>query len=243
MCSLRLYTKEPSEGKVTLVPDPEGSLVTVCPQRFLEGSKIFHWVGEVLLGHSNPLIVSEVPFLERAVKERKKSVGKIDRVLVHPTRDPIQWCALEMQAVYFSGPKMEHEFLAIRGWSKPTLPFPVKMRRPDYRSSGPKRLMPQLQIKVPSLRRWGKKIAVVVDHHFFNALGKMETVPNVSNCDIAWFVVRYREHGGRAILEADSVKLTTLEHAVEALTGGDPVNQEEFEKRIREKLGRSYPVS
>ena len=42
------------------------------------------------------------------------------------------------------------------------LPFPIG-QRPDYRSSAPK-IMPR-QIKVPALRRWGKKM-VVADHFF-----------------------------------------------------------------------------
>jgi hypothetical protein len=46
------------------------------------------------------------------------------------------------------------------------------------------------------LRRWGKKMAVVIDEGFFRALGKMDEVKHASNCDIAWFVVRYNDSGG-----------------------------------------------
>ncbi len=118
------------------------------------------------------------------------------------------------------------------------LPFPTKSRRPDYRSSGPKRLMPQLQIKVPWLRRWGKKMAVVVDESFFAALGPMDRVEHVSNCDIAWFIVKYRENGVQSKLTRGDVVLTTLERAVEGLTAGIPVSLEEFEQRIMAKLTR-----
>ena len=51
------------------------------------------------------------------------------------------------------------------------LEFPSDVRCPDWRSSGAKRLMPQLQIKVPTLRRWGAKLAVAVDAPFFASLG------------------------------------------------------------------------
>ena len=37
------------------------------------------------------------------------------------------------------------------------------VRCPDRRSSGAKRLTPQLQIKVPTLRLWGAKLTVAVD--------------------------------------------------------------------------------
>ena len=118
------------------------------------------------------------------------------------------------------------------------MPFPALMRRPDYRSSGPKRLMPQLQTKVPTLRRWGKKMAVVVDRSFFNALGKMEDVRDISNCDIAWFIVSFDESTDPIKLVRESVCFTTLERAVEGLTGGVPVTLDEFEKRIKEKAAR-----
>jgi len=173
------------------------------------------------------------------VESQAEDVGRIDNVLVHPTRDPMHWCALEIQAVYFSGAAMGREFKLVQTFTGEGLPFPAANRRPDYRSSGPKRLMPQLQIKVPTLRRWGKKMAVLVDRSFFNALGKMDDVKDISNCDIAWFVIRYEESGGEALLTPDQVRLTTLERAVEGLTGGHPVSLEVFEARIREKLAEA----
>jgi len=48
--------------------------------------------------------------------------------------------------------------------------------------------------------------------------------------------VKYEETDRDAILAPDFVRLTTLERAVEGLTGGDPVTLEVFEARIREKL-------
>ena len=240
---MRLYVQNVENNIVSTVQGPRGAIVTLCPHRFKEKNTIFEWIGESLLGHPRALIAGEVPFLEKPATDTStdedsaaEDVGRIDNVLVHPSRDPIHWCALEMQAVYFSGYAMTDEFKLIRSWSKSEMPFPARIRRPDYRSSGPKRLMPQLQIKVPTLRRWGKKMAVVVDRNFFDALGKMDAVEDVSNCDIAWFIVRYRDDGRIIHLERDSVILTTLERAVEGLTGGLPVSLEEFEKRIRGKL-------
>ena len=144
-----------------------------------------------------------------------------------------------MQAVYFSGGKMEDDFAVMRSWTDPGLPFPAKQRRPDFRSSGPKRLMPQLQIKVPTLRRWGKKMAVVVDRAFWKSLDEMKRTPHISNADIVWFVVDYEgPTKGRYKLKPHEAVLTTLEHAVEGLTGGMPVSLEQFERAIREKLAR-----
>lgn len=246
VCSLRLYRESSDSGEVSVSPGVQGRLVVTCPQRFAEGGVIYQWIGNEILGHPEPLIVGEVGFLEREasplaepeVNLAREDVGRIDNVLVHPMRDPMLWCALEIQAVYFSGPAMLHEFRAILAHGD-SLPFPVRMRRPDFRSSGPKRLMPQLQIKVPTLRRWGKKMAVVVDESFFDALGHMDSVKDVSNADIAWFVVRFAESAKGAKLEQAFVHLTTLERAVEGLTAGRPVSLETFEARIRAKLGRA----
>jgi hypothetical protein len=247
VCSIRFYEQHVSSGVVSLPSRQTGSLVTTCPYRFEQEGTILKWVGETLLGHPQPQVVEQVGFLEQGQGNNRrresgpgpKFVGRIDKVLVHPTREPMQWCALEIQAVYFSGHTMTKEFDMLRRISSERLPFPATNHRPDFRSSGPKRLMPQLQIKVPTLRRWGKKMAVVVDRNFFDALGKMDDVKDVPSCDIAWFVVRYEENEGDAVLARDFARLTTLERAVEGLTGGDPVTLEVFEARIREKLGQN----
>jgi hypothetical protein len=241
VCSLRTYQLD-AANTVTTVADDRGRLRAVCPKRLLQNGTIFSWVGEVLLGTPNPLIAGEVGFLEGEPAEtggKGDDVGRIDHVLVHPIADPLRWCALELQAVYFSGKKMGVDIAAIARHKGDGLPFPVVTRRPDYRSSGPKRLMPQLQIKVPSLRRWGKKMAVVVDEAFFDALGRMDDVRDVSNCDIAWFIVGFDETETGFTLRPRKPRLTTLERAVEGLTGGTAVSCETFEERVRAKLAAS----
>jgi hypothetical protein len=240
VCTLRLY--QLSGQSVSVAPGAEGALRTTCPYRFRQGLTVLRWVGETIIGHANPVIVKEVGFLEKQRElaessEKGDDVGRIDMVLVHPSMEKFVWCALEMQAVYFSGDSMKKEFDFLLRYDGLEIPFPAGKRRPDYRSSGPKRLMPQLQIKVPTLRRWGKKMAVVVDRNFFDAIGEMDHVEDLSNCDIAWFVVRYKEGEGlQANLLPDFVRYTTLERSVEGLTGGIPVSLSEFERRIRQKL-------
>jgi hypothetical protein len=195
-------------------------------------------VGETVLGTSSPDIATEIGFLR--AEDGNTDVGRIDMVLASQEAGAggLSWCALEIQAVYFSGRSMNEEFQSIRKHVGEQPPFPKQIRRPDYRSSGPKRLMPQLQIKVPTLRRWGKKMAVVVDRQFFEALGRMEEVEDLSNGDIAWFTVDFEEDStGRSFkLVRGDVHVTTLERATEGLTGGTPVTLNEFEKDIRSKL-------
>ncbi len=214
-----------------------------------------------MIGTNAPLIVDEVRFLQRLanpalettaeeaaeeaagedVEASKEDVGNIDNVLVHPEQ-PSRWCALEIQAVYFSGKRMSLLFEHIRDFAHNALPFPDLNRRPDYRSSGPKRLMPQLQIKVPTLRRWGKKMAVVVDAAWFRTnVVNVGTVGDLSNCDIAWFIIDYNEMVEPAQITIGLPQKQTLERAVEGLTGGFPVTLAEFEAKIAEKLNPPAP--
>jgi len=236
VCSIRPYKAE-SDG----LAHKAGGLTITCPHRFLERGMVFEWVGETMLGTKRPLVLKEIEFLQATAHDvEAKEIGYIDEVLVRPGADRPGWCALEFQAVYFSGSNMGIEFSAIRvAGGKPL--YPTGDRRPDFRSSGPKRLMPQLQIKIPTLRRWGKKMAVVVDEPFFDALGEMDKVSDISNCDIAWFVVRLREAEGRdARLDPAFVRFTTLERAVEGLTGGVPVTLKQFEDRLASRIRKLH---
>ena len=237
VCSFRSY--EDDDGVAIPVSGAEAGLRVLCPRRFEEDMTIFRWVGETVLGTSTPDIATEIGFLR--AEDGDTDVGRIDMVLANQTcTATLSWCALEIQAVYFSGRSMGEEFRNIRTHEGDQPPFPGHIRRPDYRSSGPKRLMPQLQIKVPTLRRWGKKMAVVVDKHFFEALGHMEEVGDLSNGDIAWFTVDFEEDQAsrRFRLVRDSVRFTTLERATEGLTGGSPVTLTEFEESLRSKLAQ-----
>jgi hypothetical protein len=239
VCSLRLFAKD-EQGRVV----GKGEPVTTCPKRFLEGNMVAEWVGETLLGTSKPVVISELPFLMGDIQAEEEAdqdaVGKIDEVLVNTDGGTLRWCALEIQAVYFSGGSMEHDFEVMRGWTGPGVPFPKAQRRPDFRSSGPKRLMPQLQIKVPTISRWGKKMAVVVDRAFWDSLGEMREVRDLSNCEIVWFVVSFSPaDGGHFSLKPGATHFTTLGSAVEGLTGGTPMSLERFEGQIRDRLPRS----
>jgi hypothetical protein len=254
VCSLRLYSYKANvingraEGES--VTGLQGELRATCPYRFHENLDVFRWVGEKLLGDPNPRLVGEVGFLEAGATTDNQGgddVGRFDMILVSNKTvpgAPMEWCALEIQAVYFSGDAMTGEFAAFADPTVEWVVFPAGRRRPDYRSSGPKRLMPQLQIKIPTLRRWGKKMVVVVDRAFFDSIGEMDRVDDISNADIAWFVVRFEEPSGakRSHMVLDEVRYTTLERSVEGLTGGKPVPKHEFERRISGKLKESPTV-
>lgn len=237
VCSIRLVSDV--SGKVAAIEGERGMVRALCPYRFHQNDEVFRHIGDRLLNDPNPKQIGEVGFLESTGNldsEPGEDVGRIDMVLVKSNSQegmPLQWVAVEIQAVYFSGPEMSLEFkqLKVDGGRAS---MPAANRRPDYRSSGPKRLMPQLQIKVPTLRRWGKKMAIVVDKPFFLSMGQMAQVKNVSNSDIIWYLVDFLEVDGKQNLQITVVDeiATTLESSIEGLTGGVPVSLEQFEQKI-----------
>lgn len=245
VCSLRQY-HQIGAGPVTCI----GPLITTCPNRFLESDTIFRWVGETLLQTKEPVVLNEIGFLDRLSTDEKSDdehedsrdfIGRIDNVLVHPTRQPMDWCALELQAVYFSGKSMANEFKMLAESPSETLQFPAKNRRPDWRSSGPKRLLPQLQTKVPTIRTWGKKMAVIIDEAFFASLVGLDRERHLSNAEIAWFIVGYDAKPGGWKLAAREVVYTKLDASVKSLTGGVPLSKEKFEAQLRMKLAKFAP--
>ena len=240
VCSIRIFREE--LDAVAPIDGNRGRLRALCPWRFHQDGTAFDKIGERLLSDPTPTRAGEVGFLESTGNldsDPGEDVGRIDMILVKSnatTGAPMDWVAVEVQAVYFSGKRMSIEFdhlLKTQG----KLSMAREKRRPDYRSSGVKRLMPQLLSKVPTLRRWAKKMAVVVDAPFFQSMGTMERVKDVSNADIVWFLVDFVEdpNGGRFRLEVVEEFFTTLESATLGLTGGIPVSQGQFEKRIKAK--------
>ena len=111
VCSLQLHRQ--SDGNLT----PVGGFVTTCPSRFWQDSSLFRWIGETVIGSSNPTIIQESKFVESLIAQNdeddRDAVGRIDMVLLDP--DNIQeWCALELQPVYFSGSGMSSHLARTR---------------------------------------------------------------------------------------------------------------------------------
>lgn len=266
VCSIRNFHEPKGDADLSF-----GPITATCPNRFLENGTIVEHIAGFVLGTDNPLLAKEIPFLRRpkdptaaqAVEATdkedheaelieedgedaaKEDVGRIDLVFVHPG-NPEKWCAIEMQAVYFSGAGMAKDDANIKsmGIDSNGVPFPGGGRRPDFRSSGPKRLMPQLLIKVPTLRRWGKKMVIIIDRPFLDAMDKMDQVDDISNCDIIWVVVRFDETEvpGKATLVIDSTVMTTLEDSVKGLTAGSATTLGEFEDKLSKRLRTAKKV-
>ena len=170
----------------------------------------------------------------------EKPAGKIDLVIGRTVSDRLDWYGLEIQAVYFSGHGMSSQFDILCSDNEETPPFPDKVRRPDWRSSGAKRLMPQLQVKAPTVRRWQTKMAVAVDQPFFESMGGpgLDPSKDINDGDIIWLVpelVRDNETGTYRLTRGHW-EVLTLEKSTDKLLGARSLTRETFEKNLIEKF-------
>jgi len=114
VCSIRIY--EDDGEQVTPIAGDRGRLRALCPWRFHQDSTAFKKVGERLLLDPNPIQAGEIGFLESTGNldsNPGEDVGRIDMILVKSNGSPgttLEWVAVEVQAVYFSGKNMGIEF-------------------------------------------------------------------------------------------------------------------------------------
>ena len=70
--------------------------------------------------------LEEIDFEDVAlIDSGSEDVGRIDLVLVNPD-DQSKWCAVEVQAVYFSGAKMSSDYDEIKAYSGNGIPHARK---------------------------------------------------------------------------------------------------------------------
>ena len=234
VCSLHRY----EQGDNGRLGPPEGDPAIVCPARFEESELLVRWLAEIVgFRPEEAKVAREVPFMQGT--STGKPAGKIDLVVAKASDGEVRWYGLEIQAVYFSGSSMQSEFTNLRNDDQPTPPFPDAVRRPDWRSSSAKRLMPQLQIKVPTLRRWGSKIAVAVDRPFFESIGGPSPAPSqdLNEGDVIWLVPELTcSFEGQYRLSRGHWEVLTLEQTCEKLLAAATVQREAFERELRNKL-------
>ena len=233
VCSIQRYTHIENSHVGVAVGEP----VITCPNRFEQSALVIKWLAEIAgFPESEVHVAREVPFM---VRDDGRHAGKIDLVVGHDTGNRLRWHGLEIQAVYFSGPGMPVEFAALQDATDTRPPFPREIRRPDWRSSSAKRLMPQLTIKVPTLRRWGAKLAVAVDRPFFAAIGGPSDNPrqDLNEGDIIWLVTGLEtDQSGALTLRRHHWETLTLEASEDRLRAADPMTRHAFETALRAKL-------
>lgn len=232
VCSIQRYADD--DGRIG---SPDGPPVSTCPRRFEEAQLLVHWLAEIAgFDGGEAMVAREVPFMQST--ETAKPAGKIDLVVARDTGGSLQWYGLEIQAVYFSGLGMRSQFEALRDDRHLRPPFPNAQRRPDWRSSSAKRLMPQLQVKVPTIRRWGSKTAVAVDRPFFDAIGgpSPSFSRDLGDGDIVWLVPEIARTEEGFALARGHWEVLTLEASGEKLLAAETVKREAFEEALRARL-------
>ena len=234
VCSLRLY-EDDGKGSVQLT---EATPLALCPSRFEQDNLLLKWLGEIVGFPENQISVArEIPFMESL--QDNKPAGKIDLIVARDSNDRLEWFGLEIQAVYFSGRGMSSEFEVLRENNSVLPPYPNEVRRPDWRSSSAKRLMPQLEVKVPTLRRWGSKMAVAVDRPFFDSIGgpSANYSQDLGDGDIIWMVPTISsDEAGQLMLMRDHWEVLTLEESRNKLLAARTVQRNEFENSLRNRL-------
>ena len=214
----------------------EKAATSVCPVRFLQRNRIFVDAGRIAFGEGRKIVVVPEMRLLR-VPDTDKRIGKIDFLIavLDPSGKPTDFAALEVQAVYISGKSVRpffNEFLRTE-----ILPEAAKARA-DYRSSAQKRLMPQLSLKVPVFRRWGKRFFVVVDEPFFRALPKIRRVEGKENSEVTWLVYELNRNvsGIGYSLSDPNVVFTLWDDVLTALREGEAPQQSEVLAEIAMRL-------
>jgi Restriction endonuclease NotI len=209
----------------------------VCPVRFLEGDLIFKEAGKVAFGPDCTIAVfPEIKILRigSSKADKFKKIGKMDFLLGKLENGIVtDFAALEVQATYFSGKAIRpafDDFLENRHLNKN-----ISDRRPDFRSSAQKRLMPQLRLKVPVFRRWGKKFFIVVDSHFFNALPAFKAT-SPANSEIIWLSFPILLRDEQYVMQAPNVVGTHWDEVVTSLREGQAPEPEEIFAELQTKL-------
>ena len=233
VCSLQRYESDDDRIGGAL-----GTPVTMCPRRFEEGQLLVRWLAEIVgFSDAEAMVAREVPFMLST--DTAKPAGKIDLVVARVDGSALSWYGLEIQAVYFSGKGMQSQFEALREDRGARPPFPNAQRRPDWRSSSAKRLMPQLQVKVSTVTRWHSKMAVAVDRPFFDAIGGPSASPSHdrNDGDIVWLVPELKREGpGGFELTRGHWEVLTLDASSDKLLAAKTIKREAFEDTLRAKL-------
>ncbi len=212
-----------------------GSLVTtICPVRFQEGDTVL--VDAARLAFGVGVSFKAIPEFQVLRSKNGRRIGKVDFMLLKLDEDgnACDFAALEVQSTYVSGRSMRSAFEEFIGQG--TIP-PSFKPRPDFRSSAQKRLMPQLALKLPVFRRWGKKFFVVVDSVFYGSLPQIRRRTDFANSEITWLVYDIALRGNHYRLGPAESVFTLWDDVADALREGKaPTPSEvmaELESRAR----------
>lgn len=220
----------------------------VCPVRFLENSRVFRDAALLAFGENvETVVLPEYKLLSIPGEEngREKKIGKVDFMLGKMTGAKISdFAALEIQSVYTSGGGVADAFEDFISSGKIGLEGSLGV---DFRSSAQKRLVPQLRLKVPIFRRWGKKFFVAIDDTFFGALPEFGCTSE-GNSELTWLSYPLRQKDANPLfLDNPTPYFTEWSKVEQALDEGKPPDgpQEviaELQRRIDGRNGGRHRI-
>lgn len=232
-------TKASRDDPIGICSLSDGVTATAtCPVRFVQNDNIFRDAARIAFGENASFgVFPEVHILTIEAREgrRERKIGKVDYLLGRIEAGAItDFAALEVQGVYFSGteirPALAHYL------EHGALNEAISDRRPDFRSSAQKRLMPQLFLKVPVFRRWGKKFFVAIDSHFFAELPRFRQINSHKNSELTWLVYSFAKQGPDYLLSGPDAYFSEWESVYDALREGIAPEQEEILAELQAKL-------
>jgi len=220
-------------GICTFVSGVEASCV--CPHRFLEKKRLFRDAGRLAFGDGAEIVVAPEMRILDIPGARTRRIGKVDYVLAKlNSKDQVSdFAALEVQAVYISGDSVKpafHHYLASGNFEGQNC-----FRRIDPRSSLQKRLVPQLNLKVPVFRRWGKKFFVALDSMLFEHFPEFRTSCSIQNSEITWLVYRFAKTGERYAMREPKILYSLWEDVLDSLREGNAPTPGEIQEEIDRK--------
>ena len=210
----------------------------VCPERFRADGVFQNIVDHVFDGYGNPQWEKFTE--ERIPTTRDKVAGNVDHVVaVHDDGELTDFAGIEVQATYFSGDAYRPEFYEyMRQLDTDNNPeyVPEGTRRPDFRSCGDKRLIPQIRQKGDIFNNWGRDFAVVLDTALWDYLPSMPE--SDGEPDFYFFVYDLEDAGDHYDLVLDTVHETTYSQVIARFEMDDEgrPSESKYEEKLREKI-------
>jgi hypothetical protein len=207
-------TKQGIKDPLGICSLTDGKTATVvCPTRFIERGIMFRDAARIAFGNGATCVaVPEVRVLDVVRAGKRKKIGKVDFLIAQiEDGEAVDFAALEVQAVYISGKSIKPFF---KKYIKTGTLTDDGKRRPDFRSSAQKRLMPQLALKVPIFRRWGKRFFVATDDMFFAELPAMRP-QSPGNGEVTWLTYAFERQAAGGYQMKTSAIVHTLWDDVE----------------------------
>lgn len=241
ICSTQLY-REDADGNVSA----QGTRVSICPLR-LVSLEVLRDIAENVLGVDDAYLVKEVPYSHSMILTSKngtpKTAGRIDWLLVD-ANDLKSFCAVETQSVYMSGKSQDNDFKELIQ-KKGRITMPTHTRHPDYKSSVPKRLGPQLESKARHLTNAGKKTVVLVDTYVLENMSPLREVQlpvsyekdasikkqrMLETCEVVFAFISLERKGGSSL---PSYSYATIDDSRQALDAVAPIPISEFFETVK----------